>query len=75
MHDVVANVQQSKAAYKQARRELAAYAQQHWIGRRATGVKTYYSLTTTIVSVTPGGRVHLLDCSVSFDIEEIQVLD
>ena len=77
MNDLVEALQQAKAAYRQARRELAAYARQHWIGKRATVVKTSYAFTSNIVSITPAGRVRLdgLSGSVSFDIEEIELVE
>ncbi len=74
--ELIARVRESKAAFQQARRDLAAYAADNWIGKRVVVDKPGYSLISTIDRVTPAGRVYLSEGkSISYDIEDIRVLD
>jgi hypothetical protein len=74
--ELITRVLESKAAYLQARRELAAYAAANWIGKRVTVDKPGFSVTATIARVTPAGRVHLtLGKSFVYDIEDVRLLE
>lgn len=72
--ELIAKVRESKAAYQQARRELAAYAAANWTGKRVSVDKA--GLSSTVERVTPAGCVHLtLGRSFSYDIEDVRLLD
>ncbi len=71
---VVERVQQTKAAYQQARQALVIYGQQHWIGKRGSVDTPGLSFSAQITKITPAGRVHFdLFAQSTFDIEAVAV--